>query len=35
VILNLFLVIVLTPVLNALGGGRKPVDETSPADYTA
>jgi solute:Na+ symporter, SSS family len=35
VILNLLLVIVLTPVFNALGGGRKPVDETSPADYTA
>ena len=32
-ILNLLLVIVLTPVFNALGGGRKPIDETVPADY--
>jgi SSS family solute:Na+ symporter len=35
VILNLLSVIVLTPVFNALGGGRKPLDETVPADYTA
>ena len=35
VILNLLLVIVLTPVFNRLGGGRKPIDETLPADYTA
>jgi SSS family solute:Na+ symporter len=35
VILNLLLVIVLTPVFNAFGGGRKPLDETVPADYMA
>jgi SSS family solute:Na+ symporter len=35
VILNLLLVIVLTPVFNALAGGRKPLDETVPADYVA
>jgi hypothetical protein len=35
VILNLLLVIVLTPVFNGLGGGRKPLDETVPADYYA
>jgi hypothetical protein len=29
------LVIVLTPVFNALSGGRKPIDETVPADYAA
>jgi solute:Na+ symporter, SSS family len=33
VILNLLVVIVLTPVFNALRGGRKPIDETVPADY--
>jgi SSS family solute:Na+ symporter len=35
VILNLLLAIVLTPVFNALRGGRKPLDETVPADYIA
>jgi hypothetical protein len=28
-------VIVLTPVFNSLSGGRKPIDETLPADYAA
>ncbi len=35
VILNLVLVVVLTPVFNALGGPRKALDETVPADYAA
>ena len=35
VILNLLVVIVLTPVCNALGGQRTRLDETVPADYTA
>ena len=33
VILNLVLVIVLTPVFNMLGAGRAPADETVAADY--
>jgi hypothetical protein len=35
VVLNLVLVIVLTPVFNALSGRRAPLDETVPADYEA
>jgi SSS family solute:Na+ symporter len=35
VILNLLLAIVLTPVFNAFGRRREPLDETVPADYTA
>ncbi len=35
VALNLALVIILTPVFNALGGRRAPMDETVPADYHA
>jgi SSS family solute:Na+ symporter len=35
VILNLLVVIVLTPVCNALAGQRTGLDETVPADYTA
>jgi SSS family solute:Na+ symporter len=31
VVLNLIVVIVLTPVFNAMGGAR--IDETKPADY--
>jgi len=34
-ILNLLLVIVLTPVFNGLSGRRAPRDETVPADYYA
>jgi SSS family solute:Na+ symporter len=32
-ILNLVLVVILTPVFNAMTGGRSPVDETVTADY--
>jgi SSS family solute:Na+ symporter len=35
VILNLLLVVVLTPLFNAMNGGRAPVDATLPADYFA
>ena len=35
VILNLLLAIVLTPLFNAVSGGRAPVDATLPADYFA
>ncbi len=35
VMLNLLLATLLTPVCNALGGRRAPLDETVPADYTA
>ncbi len=35
VVLNLALVIALTPVFNALSGRRAPLDETVPADYHA
>jgi solute:Na+ symporter, SSS family len=35
VILNLALVIVLTPVFNMMQAGRAPFDETVPADYRA
>jgi len=35
VILNLALAIVLTPVFNALGARRTPVDATVEGDYTA
>jgi solute:Na+ symporter, SSS family len=35
VILNLVLVVVLTPVFNALGGPRQALDETVPTDYAA
>jgi hypothetical protein len=35
VILNLALAIVLTPVFNALGARRVPVDATVAADYHA
>jgi SSS family solute:Na+ symporter len=33
VLLNLVVVIVLTPIFNALSGGRAPLDETVEADY--
>ena len=32
-VLNLIVAIVLTPILNAIGGGQQ--DETVPADYRA
>jgi solute:Na+ symporter, SSS family len=35
VILNLLLAIVLTPLFDAMNGGRAPVDATLPADYFA
>jgi len=35
VILNLVLVIVLTPLFNALSARRSPVDQTAVADYFA
>jgi len=35
VILNLVVAIVLTPVLNAMGGRRLPLDATAAADYHA
>jgi SSS family solute:Na+ symporter len=35
IILNLLLVVILTPLLNALGVRRAPLDETAAADYLA
>ena len=35
VILNLVVAVVLTPIFNALRGGKAPVDATVAADYLA
>jgi solute:Na+ symporter, SSS family len=35
IILNLIVAIVLTPVLNAMSAGHRPVDATTAADYQA
>ena len=35
IILNLLIAVVLTPLFNALGARRAPLDETAAADYLA